>query len=389
MARATNLLSLALLGTFADESASLLFGSHLMDPSGQTISWIYLQQRILYIVASVPSLMQLPYGSGYNVVVQHLEGSYGIIAAFIEYLGKRRAGNDLDYASQILPYTPDLILMLVQGVSKACLLTVDYLCARYAAALANETRREISILHGQDQPQGTGESSPSQMQSDPLTTLQLRLLTMWLQEENDPKVREGAIKLMDILFGLYTQDDEILEPILMVIEQITSHANGVDQFHVTEGWTTLFDDLQSIVGIPSLTNEAHDSGMRIIKILNQVATDDIKRGNSHEDWIEFVRLACGLDAEGSVEALELRFTIAALATNLYRSHLQKESEKSPETFKGLVEASKKLLAVRDRLSEQFVEILVEAMKDLRLLKRNSARNMAMRVADAYRRDVGY
>lgn len=349
LTHAVVLLSASLIRTFPAESSSLLFSSQLAVPFGNTskpVSWLFVQHRLVDIRSSIPSLPEKLNGPEYKVVSERLAECYVIISAFTGFfMGGATNDKENDY-SEVLPFTRDLTDILLKTLSDACSVTVDYLCERYAAG-------------------------PNQMRRDPFTKAQLRMLAMWLPKDDGTKLRDGPVSILDVTFGLYGEQEDTRMPILMITEQATSHPSGVDKFHRNGGWVVLFHELESIIELPSPSQQTHSNGVLILDILRKVATHDIEAGNAHEHWMDVVRLACKLDTEGSAEGLDLKYQMAALAAEFYELFLQSGKERRPGTLKQLLKVVSRLLTKRGRVGETTVGELEEAMENLRLLKGNS------------------
>ncbi len=97
--------------------------------------------------------------------------------------------------------------------------------------------------------------------------------------------------------------------------------------------------------------------------------------------MDVIRLACKLDPEGSVRALDIKYHLASVAVYVYGKSLLQGSGGKAETLKRLLEVVKGLLGVRHRLAGAVLSImeLEDALRALRFLKRNGARTMVLRL----------
>lgn len=385
MAHAAVLLAGSLIETFPIKSSTLLFGSKVEDPSAPTpypMSWLFVRLRLIDIQSSMPSLMEKLRGPKYKVISERLTACYNIATAFIGFLVRWTKNNDdgKDNATS-LPYEAKLLTSLRKALSEACSSTVEYLCQRYDAAVADKAIAEILSRNHQGQAIEVPTSpSPSQMRRDPLTIAQLRVISLWLHENTGGRMLKKAVAILDVTLGLYTEDNDIRLPILTIIDEITSHPNGVDNFHHNKGWRMLFNDLESIIESHFLSEGSHYSALQIVHILRNVAINDIETRNAEEHWLDVVRIACQLENEGSVESLDVKYAIATLAADLYLLSLRCGKDGRPETLKQLLEVLKELHTARNGLDESTVGDLEDAMRSLRLLKRNSAQTMAARLS---------
>lgn len=397
MMDAAVLLAASLIKTFPTKFPMNLFASEVMHPvSAASLSFHFVELRLMRLSSSIPYLIQRLHELGgpehtamltgrltscYDMTIsESIASCYDILSAFVEFYVQWQED---DHPSEY-PYAQGLVLNLERGLLQLCLTTVLFLCKRYDAAVGDTAFGEIASRNCQAGAPTTGASGPSQMGKDPLTTAQLRILALWLKEgEWDAETLRSLlnVEIMHVMLGLYSEVDNIRVPSLAIMAGITCHSDGVDNFHHGKGWKILFDELESIVGLSSLTEQGHYNASCIIYILHNVATNDIGRGSPGEHWMDAVHLACKLDREGSVRAMDVKYRVATLGTYVYTKSMQHGYGGKAEIVKQLFEVVKKLHGPRDRLAGAVLTVmeLDYAMTALRFLRRNGAHAMVLRL----------
>ncbi|KAI4171932.1 MAG: hypothetical protein LQ346_008678 [Caloplaca aetnensis] len=383
MTGAAVLLAASLIKTFPAKFPMLLFASGFLDPVNRaSLSFLFVELRLTRLYRGMSSFIQESGGRGleHTMMSEDLTSCYDIISAFVEFYVERQ---EADPSSEY-PYAQDLVGQLKQGLLNACRGTVMYLCKRYDTIVAQTALSEMALRSSQADLTVESASSRRQMVRDPLTTAQLRMLALWLMEDekNAAALRSPVnVEVLHVILGLYSEGNDIRESSLTIIAEITCHSYGVDNFHHSAGWQILFKDLKSIMELSSPPEQGQSNASRIVNILNNVASCDIKRGAVEEHWMDVIHLACKLDTEGSIRALDVKYHVAALAVNVYRKSLLQGLGGKAETLDQLLEVTKRLHGVHHRLAGAVLTVmeLEVALGILRFFKRNGARTMVLRL----------
>lgn len=394
MTDAAVMLAASLIKTFPTKYPMILFASEVMDPvTGASLSFRFVELRLIKLSSSIPYLIQRLHELGepehtailserltscYDMTIsESITSCYDILSAFVAFYVQWQED---DHPSEY-PYARGLVLNLERGLLQTCRTTVLYLCKRYDTTVAYAALGEIASRNSQA---GAPTTGPSQMGRDPLTIAQLRMLALWLTEDEEDAATLWSlvnVETLHVVLGLYGEGDDIRVPSLAIMAEITCHSDGVDNFHHNNGWKILFDDLESIVGLSSPPEQGQYNALRIINILHNAVTNDIGRGSVEEHWMDAIHLACKLDSEGSVRALDVKYHVATLGTYVYTMSLHHGLGGKAEILKQLLEVVKKLHGPRDRLAGAVLTVmeLEHAMKALRFLRRNGARAMVLRL----------
>ncbi|KAL8895333.1 MAG: hypothetical protein Q9207_008212 [Kuettlingeria erythrocarpa] len=379
MTGAAVLLAASLLKTFPAKFPMLLFASELVDPVNRaSLSFQFVELRLNRLYRGISSFIQ---GSrGLEHMSEDLTSCYEIVSAFVEFYVERQ---EADPTSEYL-YAQDLVEQLKQSLLNVCRGTLMYLCTRYDSTVAQTAPSEMALPCNEVDVTVESASSPRRMVRDSLTTAQLRMLALWLMvdEKNAAALRSPAgVEILHVILGFYSEGNDIRDSSLTIMAEITCDPHGVDNFHHSAGWQILFKDLESIMELSSPPEQSQSNALRIMNILNNVASCDIKRGAVEEHWMDVIRRACKLDPEVSVRALDIRYHFAAVAVYIYGKSLLQGLGGKAELLEQLLEVVKRLHGVRHRLAGAVLSImeLEEALRALRFLKRNGARTMVLRL----------
>ncbi|KAL8788527.1 MAG: hypothetical protein Q9213_001600 [Squamulea squamosa] len=205
------------------------------------------------------------------------------------------------------------------------------------------------------------------MARDPLVVQQLKMLALWLQEDDGEVLRkEAATTMIDLIFGLYGMAEDLRSPLLMILEQCRYTPAGLDHIRGRDGWNALVSDLESIAQSRDLDDAVVRCGIIIIDILGPVSAQVVKDGKDTNEWKQFARIAVQLDTEGSAEQLDLKASVVMLAIDLIRQ-TPSASVGGSALRKKLFTMPLRLLTVRDRMKEATYEDLDHYVETVRLL----------------------
>ena len=370
-------LSAVLVRCYPTQFLNLLYGSQLLDKStSEPAAWIFLQHRLIDISSSIPHLLELP-NVNYIPTMVLLACCYELVSALTYFLVERPAAisgeidgfgaesstakSEADGGSDKLPFNPDLLLKLREDVSTICSLTIEYLRDRFEVSIATKTLRPTrsGMISATDR---LGFYSKDvglpTMVEDPLVFQQLRMLSLWLREDEGEVLRtEAANTMIEVVLGLYGMAGYLRSPLLMILEQCQYAPEGLERIRGSNGWNALVSDLESIARSRTPDDHAIHCGIIIIDILGPVAGMAVAGGTDKSEWKQFARIATQLDADGSADLLDLKAAVAMLAIDLLRQNQRPLSRGSAQLRTKLFAVPSRLLAARNRMKEATVEDL--------------------------------
>jgi len=190
----------------------------------------------------------------YPKVSQRLGAAFDILSAFIGFL-VRSLDDQSDSSKSSIP--PDLLLKLRKDISETMSLTIEYLRDRWDASIAGASGLHPSARAGTSATfEGTRltltwESMKDSVNTDPLILAAIRVLAIWIREDENDNLRNESAGLMDMLVELYKKTSpESLDfryPILLALEGMMVTEDGVDNFLGQEGWQVIGQDLEALL----------------------------------------------------------------------------------------------------------------------------------------------
>jgi len=229
----------------------------------------------------------------------------------------------------------------------------------------------------------TWESMNDSVNTDPLILAAIRVLAIWIREDENDNLRNESAGLMDMLVELYkTSSPEKLDfryPILLALEGMMTTEDGVDNFLGQEGWQVIGQDLEALLrstlneqslyvtfrilillsfdGLPltlpyrasnptTLTDAAR--GLEIVRVL--LAVVDSPSTDLNEDWMAAVRVTTSMKPPSETFPsiiLELQIAMVQLSAALLSKAaggMQKRHVTSIAPLSGLVQQLMKIVS---------------------------------------------
>ncbi|KAL9039417.1 MAG: hypothetical protein Q9214_004888, partial [Letrouitia sp. 1 TL-2023] len=340
-------LAATLLQLYPSHLPALLFSlskAHYASNDSKSNQYLFIKLLLVDIRSSIPSLLESLNSSAYLITSSRLAACYDLTSAFIGLLVQALDSEDededdeddflaseKDTSSKTVLFPPDVLLRLRADISEALSLTIEYLRDRYDASVAGAAGLHPSARSRLDPSSSstplpiTWESAKGGMETDPLTLAQTRTLALWLREDDNEALRKEAAGIVDVFLALYNcaqgaddDDAELLDfqsPVLIALEGVMVTSEGVEAFLANEGWEVLVKDLQSLLGSGGEKKKRWTRGMGIVRVLQAVAESE-EVGPAKEEWMDLVELAAVLSAEENGVPLDLKISIAFLATDL-------------------------------------------------------------------------
>ncbi|KAL8831811.1 MAG: hypothetical protein Q9170_005139 [Blastenia crenularia] len=348
-------LTVFLLRTYPLQFSNLLFRSPLKDYSNsRPLSLQFVESLFNDIKSFTPDIGKAQLDSAeYSSNYERLAVSYEILICFITFLVDASSALDVD-VSNTLPYDPDQLAMLRDSLTHTCSTTIECLRYRYDAETTHDPQIEVSVA---DNP------GLARMANDLLTLTQIRMLALWLCEDDSGTVKEETVGIIEIMLGLY-QAEDFREPVLMIIEQLLFAECNIDALlHNKKGWETLIEDLASMVKSTSISVGRKHCGTLIVTILGPVISELMVRGGGSDLGLALFQMVYTLDTKGSPTLLDLKAMVVLLATRLFMDS-RDPLLRVYGNLKQLLKVVKGLLATRNKLDPDRWKELDEARKDL-------------------------
>jgi hypothetical protein len=284
---------------------------------------------------------------------------------------------------------PDLLLKLRKDIAETMSLTVEYLRDRWDASVAGAPGLHPSARTGTAATSEgtrltlTWDSMKDNVASDNLILASIRMLAIWLREDENENLRNESAGLMDMLVELYqarvSGGLDFRYPILTALEAILTTEDGVDGFLAQNGWHVLSQDLALVisgstnVGNPFVEAEAL-RGIEIVRALLAVI-DHESTTEPREDWMEMVKIAASMKHTSQAEhplVMELQIAVLQLAAallTLANAGMQKRYVKSTTSILGLATQLRRTAAgFSDTISQEYCDSLDDIIMSLENLR---------------------
>ncbi|EFX03289.1 hypothetical protein CMQ_3218 [Grosmannia clavigera kw1407] len=298
----------AILCSYPDEAATLLFAPDIDKPADRPFSYLFLSLLLVDMRASLPGLLALLNTPAYGPAASRLASAYDVLSAFVGYL-MRTLDDDNDKTSTSLLLPPDSLLRLRTAIAETLSVTAEHLRDRWDAAVAGAPG-----LHPDARSGFSGLGTPATADSagpplawdaaqadvvvnrDPFVLAALRALALWLREDDSADLRREAAGLADMLLDLYRGSTtgstlDFRRPVLVALEGITAAAaaDDLDQDPVGlllshDAWAILSADLLAALQTAALPDAAR--GIELVRILLPIV--EAEEPGSRADWMDLV-----------------------------------------------------------------------------------------------------
>lgn len=217
-------------------------------------AYLFINLLLIDLRSSFPNLLEQLNNEKYPEISQRLGAAFDILSGFIGFLVKSL---DDQNSSPGFSIPPDLLLKLRKDVAETMSLTIEYLRDRWDASIAGASGLHPSARAGTSATSEgtrltlTWESMKDSVNTDPLILAAIRVLAIWIREDDNDNLRNESAGLMDMLVELYkTSSPGMLDfryPILLALEGMMITEDGVDNFLSQEGWQVIGQDLEGLL----------------------------------------------------------------------------------------------------------------------------------------------
>lgn len=367
-------LAATLLSLYKDKAAVLLFSSSGNQPSsssGKPTVYLLIKLVIVDIHATIPALEDSRISPGFNNTFKRLAASYDVVVSFIGYLF--RLLDEEDTAD--LPLSSDLILRLRSDIAESISITIEFIKDHFDRVHGKQGAFKSTLLLP---PPASGHV----LQQDPeldLLAAQVRLLAIWLREDDNEKLRTEAIHIIPVLLQLYTPSSsadsahDVRFPVLGALQGIVSQPEGAESFFENGGWEVLSGDFLPILELvfrSQRENPEEQDRVRALEVIRVLLAAIESQSSSvaqfRDDWLTLLPLSLASDkSTRQITSGELELLIAAwqLAVEiLSRAPCPARAESSDEA-KRMAQLAKGYLTMPD-LDEGNKEGLQEVLAGL-------------------------
>ncbi|KAF2400928.1 DUF1941-domain-containing protein [Trichodelitschia bisporula] len=321
-------------------------------------SYIFTTLVLIDVRSTIPSLMEMS-ADTYSITALRLAASFDTLCAFVLYLFQLLEGDDsTDLAASGL--TPDLLLKLRKDFGETLSLTLEYFRDRWDSTQDTGSEPKKIMSSSEDDPR-------MQPQKDPIFVAGLRLLALWLREDDGTALREQAVGIMDVFTSLYRSSTlgsasvDFRDPLIAALSALVHTEEAAQAFLDNDGWSVLADDLRRSVQ-PGQPYSVDVRGILdvLISVLESGAV-----AKSKESWMALVSLLSSL--EPPTENIQLDQALAGY--QLVEALVSKAPKKLRQASKSQCEllrnqAAKALETHRSRLPPDTVEALEDVIHNL-------------------------
>lgn len=312
-------LAAVLLQAYPVQCPILLFKDSVSKTDdSKPFSYLFINLLLIDLRSSFPSLLSKLNSTEYHSASQRLAAACDVLSSFIGFLVRSLDG-EASHISFSMP--PDLLLKLRKDISETVSLMIEYLRDRWDASVAGasglhpEARAGTASSLGGQRLTLTWESKEADVMADPLVLAGIRVLAIWIREDENDNLRNESSGLMDMLVELYEGSAEgtldFRYPALLALDAILLSDRGVEEFLGHNGWMVLFADLESTTTASPLTPSEASRGLEIVRALLSVI-DHPSTYLPKEEWMAVIGLAASMKAVASTPPLVLEFQIGVL-----------------------------------------------------------------------------
>lgn len=244
----------SLLKTWPEDSARLLFSSKKQE--GKATEHLFITLILVDIRASLTVLLEQRTSPSYEGHAKRISRAYDIVSQFIGFLMKLSESEN-----EILSVMSfDHLMSLRKSISETMDCSIEYL-----------TDREIA------------DGEAKRVFQDSLSLAALRTVSLWVQENDDDKLRSNAASLMNVTLECYQVSPhhessrpqvDFRGPCLILLQAITQDDNIAKKFIQRNGWDMLIKDLISI-GESFVSNTPGDKSRwrDLVQVLDQTKSN--------------------------------------------------------------------------------------------------------------------
>jgi hypothetical protein len=233
--RAYTLCAAALLGAYPEKAPGLLFSD---DPSSsKPIAYLFIKMVQVDIVSTLHVLVPKLSTPEYPSISRRIAAALDVTTSFVGFL--INAGDDSTTQQGL---TPDRLIKLHEDLVRTIGDVMEYLHDRWDAYLMGTRGIEPA------------QSSGMSIFEDPITPATIRLIAIWLRDDDGETLRKQAAGLIDLFAELYkmnlawTDMPELHLPILAALEGILQISEGREAFTTHDIWSRcLYPDLRAIL----------------------------------------------------------------------------------------------------------------------------------------------
>jgi hypothetical protein len=192
---------------------------------------------------------------------------------------------------------PDLLLKIRSDLSETFSLTLEYMRDRWDASIAG-----TAGLHPSAQiPEASSATGPLPLTwdnpavpptKDPIILAGLRVVALWLREDDNEMLKQQALGILDMLLALYKLsfegEDVDFRPAILtaLIGVLPSSDTAVDDFLEQGGWAVLANDLNRQLTNTSPNLHAQDLVRALLAVVESEAV-----AQSREHWMQLISSA--------------------------------------------------------------------------------------------------
>ncbi|KAK1598593.1 Neurochondrin-domain-containing protein [Colletotrichum navitas] len=292
----------SLLEVYPAETSRLLFTSDVKED--KPFSYLFITLLLTDTRATLPRLLELLNDPAYPAIAQRLGSTFDITTRFVGYLMRSLDDETSSPANMVM--SADFLLKIRRVIAETMSLTIEFLRDRWDASVAgtfglhpDAREKETDTSMGKRLPI-SWDSKKDNIHEDPLILAAIRVLSLWLREDDNDLLRKEAAGLTDMLIDLYKASSptrlDFRSPILVGLEGILVEKAGLEEFTTHNGWDALTQDLLAILQRTSTVSDENEAAraIEIVRILLPIVESE--EAGSREEWMDLVTSVAAWDA---------------------------------------------------------------------------------------------
>ncbi|KAI1632842.1 Neurochondrin-domain-containing protein [Biscogniauxia mediterranea] len=254
-----------LLQIYPHQAPQLLFSD---DPaSSKPFAYLLVTMLQVDFHATVHRLFSMTEDPGYPKVSKRLASALEVVTAFIGHLIGSIDDEDESTSAKTsenmrLTLSPEHILKIRMDIARTIAEAMEYLRDRLDAVLLADRGHDSKEIADTQDPSGQGpeklawDVAKYNFLEDPITPAAIRLIAIWLRDDDGEELRKQGAGLMDLFVEIYEKNithvetqntPELRMPILSALEGVLETKRGIEMADAHSLWPVLSLDLSNIL----------------------------------------------------------------------------------------------------------------------------------------------
>ncbi|KAI1494781.1 Neurochondrin-domain-containing protein [Biscogniauxia mediterranea] len=255
-----------LLQVYPHQAPQLLFSD---DPaSSKPFAYLLVTMLQVDFHATVHRLFSITADPGYPKISKRLASALEVVTAFVGHLIGSIDDEDMSKSAKTsqkmrLTLSPEHILKIRMDIARTIAEAMEYLRDRSDAVFLAELGHGSKEIAACQDPSGQGQKKLAwdvakyNFLEDPITPAAIRLIAIWLRDDDGEELRKQGAGLMDMFVDIYEKNThprmetqnipELRMPILSALEGVLETKRGIEMADTHSLWSVLSEDLMNIL----------------------------------------------------------------------------------------------------------------------------------------------